>query len=113
MNDDDDKTLTAEGAARRRFLYGTGALTTGLATSLAPVAAIAATPHEAAARTPGAPVPVRLNVNGLAAQRDRLLVLALEQRGVTEIVECVGGLRVQGEGALVFLTRQLPLPERL
>jgi len=63
MNDDDDETLTAEGAARRRFLYGTGALTTGLATSLAPVAAIAATPHEAAARTPGAPVPVRLNVN--------------------------------------------------
>ena len=64
MNDDDDETLTAEGAARRRFLYGTGALTTGLATSLAPVAAIAATPHEAAARTPGAPMPVRLNVNG-------------------------------------------------
>ena len=37
--DDDDETLTAEGAARQRFLYGTGALTTGLATASAPVAA--------------------------------------------------------------------------
>jgi len=61
---DDDEALTAEGAARRRFLYGTGAFTTGLATSLAPVAGIAATPHEIAAKAAGAAMPVRLNVNG-------------------------------------------------
>jgi xanthine dehydrogenase YagT iron-sulfur-binding subunit len=61
---DDDEALTAEGAARRRFLYGTGAFTTGLATSLPPVAGIAATPHEIAAKAAGAAMPVRLNVNG-------------------------------------------------
>jgi len=61
---DDDEALTAEGAARRRFLYGTGAFTTGLATSLPPVAGIAATPHEIAAKAAGAAMSVRLNVNG-------------------------------------------------
>ena len=64
MKSDDDDALTAEGAARRRFLYGTGALTTGLATGacLAPAAAAAAT--GAPSQVPGAAMPVRLNVNG-------------------------------------------------
>jgi len=66
MHSDDDDALTAEGAARRRFLYGTGALTTGFATSvcLAPAAAAAATTSPAPPRAAGATVPVRLNVNG-------------------------------------------------
>ena len=66
MHSDDDDALTAEGAARRRFLYGTGALTTGFATSvcLAPAAAAAATTSPAPGRAIGATVPVRLNVNG-------------------------------------------------
>ena len=67
MHSDDDDALTAEGAARRRFLYGTGALTTGLATSvcLAPAAMAAGTTSTGAcARGRRATVPVRLNVNG-------------------------------------------------
>jgi xanthine dehydrogenase YagT iron-sulfur-binding subunit len=65
MNSDDDDGLTAEGAARRRFLYGTGALTTGLATGtcLAPATAAAAAAPDSA-RAAGAAMPVRLNVNG-------------------------------------------------
>jgi xanthine dehydrogenase YagT iron-sulfur-binding subunit len=61
----DDDALTAEGAARRRFLYGTGALTTGLATAgcLAPAAAAAAAATSPASSA-GATLPVRLNVNG-------------------------------------------------
>ena len=60
-------SLTSKGAARRRFLCGTGALTTGLATSACIHAAdTAAAPARAAAisQAPGAPVPVRLRVNG-------------------------------------------------
>ena len=66
MIDDDQDDLTLEGAARRRFLYGTGALTTGLATgaTLATGAAAAATPPAAPSRGAGAAIPVRLNVNG-------------------------------------------------
>jgi xanthine dehydrogenase YagT iron-sulfur-binding subunit len=61
---DNEDTLTSEGAARRRFLRGTRALTTGLATPAClaqarAVAQAAGTPQET-----GAPVPVRLNVNG-------------------------------------------------
>jgi hypothetical protein len=66
MHSDDDDALTVEGVARRRFLYGTGALTTGLATSvcLAPAAVAAGTTSPVPVRAAGAPVPVRLNVNG-------------------------------------------------
>jgi xanthine dehydrogenase YagT iron-sulfur-binding subunit len=66
MNGDDDDALTADGAARRRFLYGTGALTTGLATGacLAPPTAVAAAAPSAAPRAAGAAMAVRLNVNG-------------------------------------------------
>jgi xanthine dehydrogenase YagT iron-sulfur-binding subunit len=66
MIDDDHDDLTLEGAARRRFLYGTGALTTGLATgaTLATPAANAATPAAAPRRGTGAAMPVGLNVNG-------------------------------------------------
>ena len=66
MHGDDDDALTAEGAARRRFLYGTGAFTTGLATGgcFAPAAVAAATTPAPPAHAAGATVPVRLNVNG-------------------------------------------------
>jgi xanthine dehydrogenase YagT iron-sulfur-binding subunit len=59
-------SLTSKGAARRRFLCGTGALTTGLATSacLGASESMAATAPNAPARNPGAPMPIRLNVNG-------------------------------------------------
>jgi xanthine dehydrogenase YagT iron-sulfur-binding subunit len=58
-------SLTSKGAARRRFLRGTGALTTGIATC-ACVRAVDATaaPAAAASREAGVPVPVRLRVNG-------------------------------------------------
>jgi xanthine dehydrogenase YagT iron-sulfur-binding subunit len=65
---DDHDTLTSGGAARRRFLCGTGALTTGLAASACLVPA--SSPAATAATTPampheiGAAIPVRLNVNG-------------------------------------------------
>jgi xanthine dehydrogenase YagT iron-sulfur-binding subunit len=60
-------SLTSKGAARRRFLCGTGALTTGIAASACIHAAdTAAAPAKTAAisQAPGAPVPVRLRVNG-------------------------------------------------
>jgi len=60
-------SLTSKGAARRRFLCGTGALTTGIAASACiRVGDAAAAPANAAAiaQAPGAPVPVRLRVNG-------------------------------------------------
>lgn len=62
----DDEILTNGGAARRRFLYGTGALTTGLATSacLAPATAAAAVAADATPNPVGPLMPVRLNVNG-------------------------------------------------
>ena len=63
MHGDDDDALTAEGAARRRFLYGTGALTTGLATSVCLAPAAAAVTQSPAPAT-GAAMPVPLNVNG-------------------------------------------------
>ena len=61
-----EEPLTPAGAARRRFLYGTGAVTTELATSCLGSATAAAAP---AARSStgdaiGAGVPVRLNING-------------------------------------------------
>ena len=64
MNDQD--LLTAKGAARRRFLCDTGAVTTGLATTRCLAAAPAATaiPVNQAPRTVGAAIQVRLNVNG-------------------------------------------------
>ncbi|HXU67309.1 MAG TPA: 2Fe-2S iron-sulfur cluster-binding protein [Casimicrobiaceae bacterium] len=60
-------SLTSKGAARRRFLCGTGALTTGIAASACiRVGDAAAAPANAAAiaQAPGAPLPVRLRVNG-------------------------------------------------
>jgi xanthine dehydrogenase YagT iron-sulfur-binding subunit len=62
----DRRRLTAKGASRRRFLCGTGALTTALA-HVPPL--IAADNNNAAAPAtrpdgPGAPRRVRLNVNG-------------------------------------------------
>jgi xanthine dehydrogenase YagT iron-sulfur-binding subunit len=65
---DDRHTLTSEGAARRRFLRGTGALTTGLAAPLclASAPAVAAASPPPMPRETGAAVPVRLDVNGHA-----------------------------------------------
>jgi xanthine dehydrogenase YagT iron-sulfur-binding subunit len=62
----DVNSLTSKGAARRRFLCGTGALTTGLATTacLRASESMAATTPNTPVRNPGAPMPVRLNVNG-------------------------------------------------
>jgi xanthine dehydrogenase YagT iron-sulfur-binding subunit len=61
----DRRSLSAEGAARRRFLCGTGALTTTLAHVPPLIAADnnASTPTREA-RGPGAPRHVRLDVNG-------------------------------------------------
>jgi xanthine dehydrogenase YagT iron-sulfur-binding subunit len=62
----DRRSLTAKGAARRRFLCGTGALTTALA-HVPPLIAAGnnpLTPGAQGARDPGAPLHVRLNVNG-------------------------------------------------
>jgi xanthine dehydrogenase YagT iron-sulfur-binding subunit len=62
----DATSLTSSGAARRRFLWGTGALTTGLAASgcLAAAPATATAPDHAVSHGIGAPVSVRLDVNG-------------------------------------------------
>jgi xanthine dehydrogenase YagT iron-sulfur-binding subunit len=62
----DANPLTPRGAARRRFLCGTGALTTGLAASATLLAAEATidAPNAPASREPGAPGRVRLDVNG-------------------------------------------------
>lgn len=59
-------SLTPKGAARRRFLCGTGALTTGLAAPACIQAAATTTGaiKPDAANEPGTPVPVRLRVNG-------------------------------------------------
>ena len=88
---DDVDALTAEGAARRRFLCGTGALTTGLATP----ACLAAAPAATAAPMPstpriarGAAVPVQLDVNGhrydlLLEPRVTLLDALREHIGLT------------------------------
>lgn len=64
---DREEPLTSRGAARRRFLCGTGAATTGLATSSFAGAAVAAPSPASASSTSdaiGAAVPVRLNING-------------------------------------------------
>jgi xanthine dehydrogenase YagT iron-sulfur-binding subunit len=62
---DREEPLTSRGAARRRFLCGTGAVTTGLATScFAGAAAAAPAPASSTGDASGAPVPVRLNING-------------------------------------------------
>ncbi len=64
---DREEPLTSRGAARRRFLCGTGAATTGLATSSFASAAVAAPSPASASSTSdaiGAAVPVRLNING-------------------------------------------------
>jgi xanthine dehydrogenase YagT iron-sulfur-binding subunit len=63
----DHDGLTSKGAARRRFLCGTGALTTALAHPpplLAQASTSAPMPNPQGAPGRGAPVPVRLNVNG-------------------------------------------------
>ncbi|HSC22149.1 MAG TPA: 2Fe-2S iron-sulfur cluster-binding protein [Casimicrobiaceae bacterium] len=61
----DGRSLNAKGAARRRFLCGTGALTTALA-HVPPLIAADNNPVPQAgeARDPGAPARVRLDVNG-------------------------------------------------
>ena len=59
--------LTAKGVARRRFLCGTGALTTALAHPPPLLADALSSPSRADGQVtanPGAPVHVRLNVNG-------------------------------------------------
>ena len=58
--------LTSKGAARRRFLCETGALTTGVATFayIHATHADAAPAKAALSQQPGAPAPVRLRVNG-------------------------------------------------
>ena len=64
---DREESLTSRGAARRRFLCGTGAVTTGLATSCfasAAAAAPAAAPASSTGDAVGAALPVRLNING-------------------------------------------------
>ena len=64
---DREEPLTSQGAARRRFLCGTGAVTTGLATSCLAGAAAAAPARAPASSTGdaiGGAVPVRLNING-------------------------------------------------
>ena len=63
----EEQTLTCEGAARRRFLCGTGALTTGLATSTYLGGTAAGAGAAGTSRPPdtiGGAVPVRLNING-------------------------------------------------
>jgi len=62
----DRRSLSAKGAARRRFLCGTGALTTALA-HVPPLIAADNKPATLQAHSthdPGAPMHVRLNVNG-------------------------------------------------
>ena len=57
-------SLTSKGVARRRFLCGTGALTTALAPPLLAADVTAGTPQAHVPARRGAPVRVRLDVNG-------------------------------------------------
>ncbi|HXR55656.1 MAG TPA: 2Fe-2S iron-sulfur cluster-binding protein [Casimicrobiaceae bacterium] len=84
----DRRSLSAKGAARRRFLCGTGALTTALAHVPPLIAADnkPATLQAQSTRDPGAPMHVRLNVNG----HDYDLTLEPRVMLLDALRECIG-----------------------